>query len=79
MYQDFTTEFIAKDVSICNTYGLHMKEEVVKHSMTGTNTCFVFCFEIGYLSHEKDQIRVDSNLGNASLAIIRIFNRNIVC
>ena len=78
MYEDFTLELCAEDVSICNTYGQRMKEKVVKHSMTGTNTGFLFCFEIGYLSHEKDQIRVDSNLGNAILAIIRIFNRNIV-
>ena len=77
-YEDFTTELSAEDISICNTYGQRMKEKVVKHSMKGTNTGFLFCFEIGYLSHEKGQIRVDSNLGNASLAIIRIFNRNIV-
>ena len=74
MYDDSTPELRADDVSIRDTNGQHTKEEVVKHSMIGTHTDFFFRFEIGYLSHKNDQIRVAWTLGSANLAIIRIFN-----
>ena len=77
MYEDFTLEFDGDDDLLCFPNGRRMREEAIRRSILGTDTSLLLYSDIGYLSHGKHRIGVDSNLGNASLAIIRFSNGNI--
>ena len=73
-YEDSKLEFeLDNDLLRC-TNGRHFNEETVRQSLSGTDTRFLCRSEIGYLSQGKHRIGVDSNLGNASLAITRFSN-----
>ena len=74
VYEDSTLEFEGDDDLLRFTNGRHFREETVRQSLLGTDTRFLCRSEIGYLSQGKHRIGVDSNLGNASLAITRFSN-----